>query len=53
MRERNRIYNSIAGYNSSGEVIDDYNDKHLGHNDHIDDDDDDDDDADALVALKR
>ena len=31
----------------------DYNEKHLGHNDHIDDDGDDDDDGYALADLKR
>ena len=40
-------------FNRGGKVNDVYDDKHLGHNDHIDDDDDDDDDADALAALKR
>ena len=37
-------------FNRSGKVNDDYVDKNLGHNDHIDDDDD---DADALADLKR
>ena len=38
-------------FNRGGKVNDVYDDKHLGHNYHIDDDDDD--DADALADLKR
>ena len=43
-------------FNRSGKVNHDYDDKNLGHNDHIgsdDADDDDDDDDDALADLKR
>ena len=39
-------------FDRSGKVNDDYDDKNLGHYDHIDNDDDDD-DADALADLKR
>ena len=41
---------SFFFFNRSGKVNDEYDDKNLGHNDHMNDDNDD--DADALADLK-